>query len=256
MDNGTESVYNFIAVLFLLLTVLAVIFFAFLLLQPPPVPDSTVQIPTARVLPTATETLTPTQTFTIPPSTDTLTPTPTLSLTPSLTFTPSAAPTATITDTRTPTPTDSITATPSITPSVTISPGPSPTNPPTPSPFLFGADQPFTFQANFANSAGCAWQGIGGQVVGLDGQAYPVPLQVHVFSQGQGVDRVVQIGTNSLYGPGGYEIQVAPAINNLTYFVQLESPNGTAISETYQVTFSADCESNVALVNFRQLREP
>jgi hypothetical protein len=103
---------------------------------------------------------------------------------------------------------------------------------------------------------GCAWQGIGGQVLTRDGQQFTQQiLKVHVFSLDGAFDYRVNTSTTSLYGgASGWEIKVSDAINNQTYFVQLETDIGTQISPRITVQFPNDCARNVALINFIQQR--
>ncbi|MBC6937376.1 MAG: hypothetical protein DWB42_16275 [Chloroflexi bacterium] len=109
------------------------------------------------------------------------------------------------------------------------------------------------YTQNFANSAGCAWQGIGGQVIDINNVALN-GLQVHIFGPAIG-DRFVTSGSNSLYGAGGWEQPVDNKINGNTYYVELLSAGGTPISPRIEVAFPLDCTKNVALVNFIQIRE-
>ena len=253
---GRSTLFNFIAIIFLILALLWVVFVISRLLGPPAtsLEAASIMIPTSFVLPT----LTPTNTFTptLTP-TDTLTPT----ITPSETTTPSETPTpvpsvtitdtpaATLTPSSTPTPLATFTPQPSPTPT-----GPSPTSPPTVSPFPFKLrEDAVIFTQNVINSAGCAWEGLGGQVFGLDGNPLP-GLQIHVFSAEGDIDAIRQAGENSLYGPAGWEQPVSNTINNKTFFVQLLSPQGTVISERIQITFPSDCAQNLAIVNFIQTR--
>ncbi|MFN2187295.1 MAG: hypothetical protein ACK2T3_00865, partial [Candidatus Promineifilaceae bacterium] len=93
------------------------------------------------------------------------------------TLTPSATPTLPPpTPTRTPTPT----------PTYTPTPGPSPTATSTRSAFPFTKDlvSPQYLQ-NFANSAGCNWLGLAGEVYDIDGNPVaPGSYRVHVWDSG------------------------------------------------------------------------
>ncbi len=80
------------------------------------------------------------------------------------------------------------------------------------------------YTLNFANTAGCSWQGIGGQVFDLTG----LPLQqmrVHVF--GQGVDVYTASGSNTLYGLSGWEVPLNSSLTGNSYIVELQSAQGT-----------------------------
>lgn len=266
--NSNATLYNVITALSLLGTLAVVIALVVVLMSPAPTNDAELTavaallIPTREPSATPTETLTPTITRTPLPPTFTPTPTETFTPSPTLTEPPTITPSATITDTPAPTATASVTNTPSATdtPIATPTPeGPTPTFTPSVSPFLFELRDQVTFVRNFANTAQCAWQGVGGQVIGIDGQPFARNLQVRVYNSG--FERVVTVGSNSLYGQtgangvnSGYEAQVSNAINNQLYFVQLETVNGVAVSPTYQVQFPSSCEGNVAIINFLQQR--
>ncbi len=203
-------------------------------------------LPTAAsvaLLPTLTATsLQPTWTALPPEATATSRPTSTSRPT----LTPSAVPTF---PTRTPTPTHTPTAsnTPTETP-----PGPSPTASATRSQYLFTKSDtsPFYLQ-NYANDAGCGWMGIAGEV--LDLNRNPVPpgsYQVHVW--GSGVDARLQVGSAPDYSPSGWEqfLFDSPVIRD--YEVQLESSNGTAVSQAYRVQTRASCNQNLVRIDFVQ----
>ena len=253
MRQGSSRIYNLISLIFLGLTVLVIVLVVMRLAGPPMTPQTVADLPTPIVLPTLTPSFTPSltqpPTFTFTP-TDTLTPVDTDTPTPTITVS------ATITDTPAPTFTPSDTPTPSISP--TFTPSATPTGPtetplPTLSPFLYDLrENQVIFTQNFANAAGCAWQGIGGQVFDINGTPQN-GLRIHVFSPEFG-ERVVDSGSNTLYGAGGWEQPVDNKINMLTYYVELRSPAGTTISPRITVTFPSDCARNLALVNFVQVR--
>jgi hypothetical protein len=162
-------------------------------------------------------------------------------LAPLSTHTPAATlPPSTPTRTATPTPTE------------TATPGPSPTVTNTRSPFQFTKtnESPFYLQ-NFANTAGCEWMGIAGEVVNLNGQ--PVPsrqFRVHVW------DNVLNlrawVGDAPDYGPSGWEQFLSPTPQVLEYNVQLETANGTPVSQVYRVQSRASCNQNLIMFNFVQ----
>ncbi len=260
--SGASRLYNIIAILFLILTLAACALVAYLFIQPAAAPaGESAALPTNIVLPSltpsSTATNTPLPTFT-PTATQTLVP----SITPSPTFTPlpptfTPPPTATqvipptATITITPGPSATFTALPTLTNTAPPTAQPSPTGP-TPSPFPFALrDSQVTFTTNFANTAGCAWQGIGGQV--FDSNGNPLTnIRIHVF--GQNFDQFATSGSNTLYGVGGYEISVGTASAPATFVVELLSEQGTTISPQITVAFPGDCTRNLALVNFIQNR--
>jgi hypothetical protein len=275
MGQGRALIYNLISLLFFLLSIAVIVLVIVQLLRPAPQrPQAAAVVPTVAELPTETPTFTPTATP-IP----TETPTPTLTFTPTETSIPTETPlpptfpptntpiptetplpTATpVPPTITPSPTITNTLIPTLTPALTDTPVPAPTldftpqpTVPPPSPFPFDVrENQVIFTSNFANAAGCAWQGIGGQVFDINGQPL-TQIRVHVF--GSGVDAFAVSGSNTLYGPSGWEIPVSNFINTNTYIVELQTATGTIISPQVQVTFTSDCTRNLALVNFQQNR--
>lgn len=255
MGRGNERIYNLVSIVFLVLSLIACLGFTIFLLLPTAT-EEVASLPTEVIIPTSTPTVTPTITRTPLPPTFTPTFTATFTVTVPATITPTLTATATVTATQTITATPDFTSTASVTPTDEATATPSGPSPTPPSPYLFGVTDEITFTRNFANSAGCAWQGIGGTVSGLNGAPYTTPLVVRVYGGGLVQDQTATSGTNSFYGPTGFEVQVANTISTSTYFVALESRAGTVVSDAIQVTFPGDCERNVALINFVQLREP
>lgn len=152
------------------------------------------------------------------------------------------------TPTKTPTPT----YTPTPTPTNTGTPGPSPTAPPTRSSFPFTKDliSPI-FLTNFANNAQCNWMGIAGEVLDINRNQVPVgSYRVHVW--GGGIDERVTVGTAPAYAPSGWEqyLNNAPVVGD--YNVQLETPEGTPVSQVYLVQTRASCEENLVYFVFLQ----
>ena len=213
--------------------------------QPTPTLVATLAVP-----PTLTPTPIPTDTpavVSLPPTNtpepvqDTPTPVPINTLRPTLTPSPSATfPPPTPTKTPTPTPTD------------TPTPGPSPTVTSTRSAFPFTKDDVSPqYLQNFANAAGCNWMGIGGTVLDLNGS--PVPndeFQVHIWDSG--IDSRVPVGGAPAYGPSGYEQFLFDAPRIQENNVQLETINGTAVSQVYRVQTRASCNQNLIIMDFVQ----
>lgn len=248
------TIYNILSVIFFFLTLVSATFTVVRLAGPPP-PQEVVVYPTEIILPTLTPTHT--HTATIPP-TFTYTPSNTPTFTPSATFTstytltPTITPSLTITQTPGPSETPSITPPPSPTETPT---GPTPTLPPSPNPYLFDLQQEVFYGTNVYNSLGCAWQGIGGRVLDLNGVDLVGSYQIRVFNNS--FDRTVLIGSNTLYGgASGWEIQTDSFITSNTYFVQVESTSQTQLSPRIQVTFTSNCTANLATIIFKQQRAP
>ena len=254
-------IYNLISILGVIGSLVVIIGTAVLVLTPTEAERAAASIlPTAVAFPTDLPTVTPTITDTPGPPTfpPTFTPTPTFTFTPSPTFTmtPTITLSATITATPRDTDTPTVTYTPSASATFTPSPtptGPSPTFSPVPIPYPFILREDIAFAPNSFNTLGCNWQGVGGQVVDLSGNPVTSSLQVHVFDAEGSVDRIVRVGSSTLFnGQASWEVTVASAINNRTYFVELQTTIGTVVSPTYNYQFPQDCNRNAAIVNFRQ----
>lgn len=277
MGKGRARIFNILTLVFVVATIAVAIWVVGRMMQPPPAPVQVAEaVPTIQVLPTLTATSTPTNTplpsFTpsntpVPP---TIAPTRTPTNTP-VPFLPTIAPTSSNTPTFTPShtftavPSATLTVAPTITATLTITvtlPASSTpevqlitqqATPPPPSPFPFSLkDGQVIFTQNFANAAGCAWQGIGGQVFDVSGQPF-TNVRVHVF--GSGLDTFAQAGSNSLYGPSGWEVPVGINLAGNVYQVELQTLTGTIISQPVTVAFTPnDCSVNLALVNFAASR--
>lgn len=264
------NIFNLLAGLFLALSCLTGLCYGTIFAVPFLVPEpfrvatmpSIALIPTRAARPTDTPGPTPTNTSSIPTLPPTWTPTATLTptSTPGPTEIPSVTPTFTpLGPTGTPLPT--LTLPPSATPTRTPSPtGPTPT-PPTPtttrSPFAYTLQNNApTYLTNFANTAGCKWQGIAGQVFNTAGQSQ-ISLLVHLEGGGLNIDTLT--GSKPEYGPSGFEFFLTDVPKDTTnvFRVQLRTTAGTPLSDVIVVpTFanptSGGCPKNLALVNFAQ----
>jgi hypothetical protein len=175
---------------------------------------------------------------------------PTLTRPPTRTRVPTAIPSQTsiiptITATHTPTPTPTQTGTPTPT-------GPTPTPSPTRSSFPFTKSDasPFYLQ-NSANSAGCDWMGVAGEVLDLNRNPVSVgSYQVHVW--GSSIDERVVVGGAPAYSPSGWEQFLFNSPVSRDYNVQLETSSGTAVSQVYSFTSRASCSQNLVRLDFLQ----
>lgn len=219
-------------------------------------PDLPTTVPVANI-PTLTPTLSPTPVTPTPteaglrptwtPAAPEPTPTPEPTNTRRPTLTPSIQPTL---PSRTPLPT--ATSTPTETPTATPT-GPTPTTPPTRSAFIFTKtdNSPFYLQ-NFSNNAGCKWAGIAGEVLDLNRNPVPVGrFRVHVWGDGLG-DKYILVGSSPVYSDSGWELVLSdqPTVRELN--VQLESENGTAVSQLYRVQTRSSCDQNLLRIDFTQ----
>lgn len=210
--------------------------------------EATPTVAAVAILPSATPTptvLSLRPTWTPLPPEPSVTPRPTNTKAPTLT--PSPIPTF---PSRTPTSTP--TATPTHTPTATPL-GPTATPLPTRSAFLFTKTDtsPFYLQ-NFANNAGCNWSGIAGEVLNLERNPVPVgSYRVHIWGDSLG-DKYVVAGSAPAYSPSGWELFLFDAPLEREYNIQLESENGTPVSEVYRVQTRAACDENLLRIDFVQ----
>jgi hypothetical protein len=94
----------------------------------------------------------------------------------------------------------------------------------------------------------CGWFGIAGQVLNPDGSPRPATL-VHVY--GPGLDLYVLSGSDTRYGPAGFEVEVrADAAQLNTWSARIEDGFGNPLSPEQRIVFEDGCEYNVAMVTF------
>jgi hypothetical protein len=254
-----SSLFNILTAMIIVVTILALLGFVIIYFMPGILPPQLASIfggPTGDTAPTPT--LVPVAI--LPSPTNTLTPAPVLEPTwtlpapqatepppPTNTRRPAEEPTVTLT-----LPPNTPTRTPTATPTDTATPGPSPTTTFTRSPFPFTKTEVSPqYLQNFANNAGCNWLGIGGEV--LDLNLNPVAAgtyRVHVWDNG--IDQTVNVGSAPDYGPSGWEVFLFNAPRVQDHNVQLETANGTAVSQVYRVQTRASCNQNLVLFTFAQ----
>jgi hypothetical protein len=135
-------------------------------------------------------------------------------------------------------------------------PGGTPGSTPTRAPYPFIPADAVRYVANFANSAGCAWQGVGGNVIGLDGAPLAADT-ARVYVYNDRFEARVAVGSNSLFGDGsGWEVRTGNSATAEAFFVVLEALDGAPLSPVVQVRFPGTCATNVAIVLFRQEWDP
>lgn len=122
----------------------------------------------------------------------------------------------------------------------------------TPFPFVLSAGSP-AYISNIANSNGCAWFGMAGQVINLQQQGI-VGFFVHV--EGGGINVDAPTGSVPKYGSSGWEVTLgsAPIDSTNTYKVQLRNGAGVPQSDTIHIPTYNDCTRNHILISFVQVR--
>jgi hypothetical protein len=163
------------------------------------------------------------------------------------TWTPTITTIPTETPTLTPAPTD--TPFPTETPFAVFTPLPSPTGGMVIGgmPFTVGDGTPVaTSSIAFHPDEGCNWLGVAGQQVRIQG----------VLS-GTQVDMLSLTGLTDAYGSVGYyefNLGDAPLVSKGTLSVQLLDQAGIAMSDKVYFDTSDNCQQNLVLVNFKQVR--
>jgi hypothetical protein len=182
-----------------------------------------------------------------PYTSEVINPTPSLTAINIFTSGSTVTPSQTITQTTTVTQTLSPTFTPTVTPSPTLEL----------MPFILIGEPEFLSSALIRPSLGCEWLIIAGQVWDL--QDAPVRgLTLHLFGEldGYEIDRFSLTGSATNYGESGYEFTLENMLveSQDTLFIQLVDSNGIPFSHPYVLETFNDCQKNLILVNFKQVR--
>ncbi len=167
---------------------------------------------------------------------------------------PTKAPTATLPDQPTPTailatPAGTLTG-PTLTPTVKGS-----------SSFAFiPYPEPIAIDASLRSpSRGCQWMGVGGQAFDLRGNPIPLGIEVQLagYLDGKPIAITSLTGTATLlYGPSGYELTLAdkPIASKGSLWIRLIDQAGMALSDRIYFDTYADCNKNLIIINFTQVK--
>lgn len=227
-SNQGTMVLNILTILVLLTTLCVGGIFLMIFLNPQsslnPFPPPTIPalIPTATVIPTSGVKLPPTWTPTPPPP-PTNTPEPTYTLTSDI-----GLPTAE--NTR---------------------------DPAEGMPFVMQDGNPQYIPNIYHPDAGCNWMGVGGQVIGLDGGAVLyLSIKLDGSLNGEAIEIITISGTAPQYGTAGYEFELSdqPVDSTQILSVQLLDQADLPLSERYYFDTFNDCDKNLILINFKQIR--
>jgi hypothetical protein len=162
-----------------------------------------------------------------------------------------AAISATGTATATPNPGSTITAVSALPATVTITPTREIF------PYQLSGD-PEAFSSDLLRPGlGCDWLVIAGQVWDLTGKEVP-GMTLHLFGEigGYSIDQTTVSGRAKVYGDSGYEFALENVVvdSDGTLFIQLLDSDGSALSTPYAIETFADCQKNLILINFKQVR--
>lgn len=165
--------------------------------------------------------------------------------------------------TATHTPDQSTPPTPTVTPQLAtadpslITPGSGTATRRAPYPFATQSTPVPLNAALFNPNHGCNWTGIAGQITDLNGNPI-VGIQVRlvgIFNK-KYLDYLTLSGTAPIYGPSGYEFTLGeqPLQTNESVWLQLVEVNGIPLSERVYIKTYAECDKNLLLLNFVQVR--
>jgi hypothetical protein len=124
-------------------------------------------------------------------------------------------------------------------------------------PYQVQANTPI-YLSNFAHQdQACKWSGIAGQVFDLSGNpAKNIVLIVDGKLNGTRINAVAMTGMTNLYGPGGYEIVLgnAPVDSTAALTLTVYGLEGNPLSEEIPFNTNGDCQKNLTMINFQQVR--
>ncbi|MFZ2097493.1 MAG: hypothetical protein WAV05_12720 [Anaerolineales bacterium] len=112
--------------------------------------------------------------------------------------------------------------------------------------------------SQFHPDVGCQWSGIGGQATSLNGEAVR-GLFVQLGGSLPGIDHIDNITMTGLapqYGAGGFEITLSNELvaTDHTLWIQLLDQQNLPLSDKIYFNTYADCEKNLIIIYFDQVR--
>lgn len=132
-----------------------------------------------------------------------------------------------------------------------------PTNTPEVFPFILIGEPELMSSDLLRPSLGCDWLVIAGQVWDLQDRAVK-GLTLHLFGELQGyqIDQSAVTGSAPIYGDSGYEFLLENLVVNSknAVFIQLVDADNAPYSLAYPLQTFQDCQKNLVLVNFKQVR--
>lgn len=115
--------------------------------------------------------------------------------------------------------------------------------------------------ANIAHpDAGCNWMGVAGRAFDLKGAVlFGLQVQLGGYLTGSSLSQDFNItltGLAQAYGPGYYEFTLAdhPIASKGTLWIQLLDQAGLPLSDKVYFDTSAECDQNLILIDFEQVR--
>ena len=123
-------------------------------------------------------------------------------------------------------------------------------------PYMFQPGSPVRIQNFIYPEEACNWDGIGGQVFDRNGQPVAnLVVRIYGLYNGSPLYANVLTGVSQKFGPGGYEYKLGstPTTPAASLTVQVFSLTGETLSYPLVVTTGGTCDSNLILVNFREV---
>ncbi len=123
-------------------------------------------------------------------------------------------------------------------------------------PYMYQPGTPVLTQNFIHPEAACNWDGVGGQVFDRNGQPVTgVIVRIYGLYAGAPLYANVLTGISQKLGPGGYEYRIGemPLTSSGQLTMQVYSLMGEALSYPITVSTGGTCETNLALVNFREV---
>ena len=128
-----------------------------------------------------------------------------------------------------------------------------------------GSTYPFVLQSEPAAievsvlhpDRGCDWMGVGGQVLGLQGQPIPgITVQLSGSLDGKAINLTSLTGTVLQFGDAGYEFKISdlPQETNGVFWLRLVDQANLPLSGRIYFDTFEDCGKNLVVVNFKQVR--
>jgi hypothetical protein len=175
---------------------------------------------------------------------------------------PTWTPTATLPPTATHTPTPTATLPPTATAFTLVTPSPSPdiptSTPSTKMNFEVQSGGPVAIPNIAYPDLGCNWLGVGGQAADMSGGPVTgLPIRLGGVFNGRTVQESLSLtGVAPQYGRAGYEFKLAdsPVASKGSLWVQLIDQSGVPMSEKVYFDTYEDCERNLVIINFKQVR--
>ena len=125
-------------------------------------------------------------------------------------------------------------------------------------PFVLFGEQETMSSALIRPQLDCDWLVIAGQVWDLQGDPVTDSVSVHLFGElnGYEIDQYRSPGTEEAYGESGYEFALEGFVLDSaeSLYIQLVDADNFPLSNPYLLQTYEDCQQNLILVNFKQVR--